>query len=77
MVIDFSLGKVIATPHEVVVKLIGDNMVTLQAHADALQLLGRGANVILAHGAETKWSIKLDDEQQLQALASAIGIDVQ
>ncbi|AUI88183.1 PTS sugar transporter subunit IIA [Vibrio azureus] len=76
MVIDFSLGKIVATPHEVVIKLIGDNMVTLQAHTDALQLLGRGANVILAHGAETKWSIKLDDEQQLQALASAIGIDV-
>ncbi|CAK4075864.1 DUF3389 domain-containing protein [Vibrio sp. MarTm2] len=77
MVIDFKSGKVIVTPHELVVKLVGEHMVTLQAQTDALQLIGRGANVIAANGSETKWSIKLDDEQQLRAIANEIGIEIQ
>ncbi|KHT51740.1 DUF3389 domain-containing protein [Vibrio sinaloensis] len=77
MVIDFKSGKVIVTPHELVVKLVGEHMVTLQAQIDALQLIGRGANVIAANGSETKWSIKLDDEQQLRAIANEIGIEIQ
>ncbi|MEF1173377.1 DUF3389 domain-containing protein [Vibrio sinaloensis] len=77
MVIDFKSGKVIVTPHELVVKLVGEHMVTLQAQTDALQLIGRGANVIAANGSETKWSIKLDDEQQLKAIANEIGIEIQ
>ena len=77
MVIEFSLGKLIATQHEIVIKLTGSAMVTLQAQIDAVQLLARGANVVLANGAETKWSIKLDDEDQLCQLAQEIGIKVQ
>ncbi|BCN26083.1 DUF3389 domain-containing protein [Vibrio alfacsensis] len=77
MVIEFSLGKIIATQREVVIKLTGASMVTLQAQTDAIQLLGRGANVVLAHGAETKWSIKLDNDEQIRQLAQEIGIDVQ
>lgn len=77
MVIDFKSGKVIVTPHELVVKLVGEHMVTLQAQTDALQLIGRGANVIAANGSETKWSIKLEDEQQLRAIANEIGIEIQ
>ncbi len=77
MVIEFSLGKIIATQREVVIKLTGASMVTLQAQTDAIQLLGRGSNVVLAHGAETKWSIKLDNEEQIRQLAQEIGIDVQ
>ena len=76
MVIDFSIGKIIATPHEVVIKLMGLNMTVLQAQVDAVQLLGGGANVILAHSSEVKWSIKLDNETQLQEIAAAIGIDI-
>ncbi|TOP12412.1 PTS sugar transporter subunit IIA [Vibrio parahaemolyticus] len=77
MVIEFSLGKIIATQREIVIKLTGEGMVTLQAQTDALQLLGRGANVVLVHGAECKWSIKLDNEEQLIQLAQEIGIDIQ
>lgn len=77
MVIEFSIGKIIATQREIVIKLSGNNMVTLQAQTDAIQLLGRGANVVLVHGAESKWSIKLDDEAQLHQLAQEIGIDIQ
>ncbi|TMX56404.1 DUF3389 domain-containing protein [Vibrio rotiferianus] len=77
MVIEFSLGKIIATQREIVIKLSGNGMVTMQAQTDAIQLIGRGANVVLAHGAESKWSIKLDDEDQLHQLAQEIGIDIQ
>ncbi|CAH1560189.1 MULTISPECIES: DUF3389 domain-containing protein [unclassified Vibrio] len=77
MVIEFSLGKIIATQREIVIKLSGNGMVTMQAQTDAIQLLGRGANVVLANGAESKWSIKLDAEDQLRQLAQEIGIDIQ
>ncbi len=77
MVIEFSLGKIIATQREVVIKLTGDSMVTLQAQTDAIQLLGRGANVVLSHGAECKWSVKLDNEDQLKQLSQEIGLDIQ
>ncbi|HHF2931374.1 TPA: DUF3389 domain-containing protein [Vibrio alginolyticus] len=77
MVIEFSLGKIIATQREIVIKLSGSAMVTLQAQTDTIQLLGRGANVVLSHGAECKWSIKLDNEEQLAELSREIGIDIQ
>ncbi|MFB5140580.1 DUF3389 domain-containing protein [Vibrio diabolicus] len=77
MVIEFSLGKIIATQREIVIKLSGSAMVTLQAQTDSIQLLGRGANVVLSHGAECKWSIKLDNEEQLADLAREIGIVIQ
>ncbi|MCR9538689.1 DUF3389 domain-containing protein [Vibrio alginolyticus] len=77
MVIEFSLGNIIATQREIVIKLSGSAMVTLQAQTDAIQLLGRGANVVLSHGAECKWSIKLDNEEQLAELSREIGIDIQ
>ncbi|MCZ0757853.1 DUF3389 domain-containing protein [Vibrio diabolicus] len=77
MVIEFSLGKIIATQREIVIKLSGSAMVTLQAQTDSIQLLGRGANVVSSHGAECKWSIKLDNEEQLADLAREIGIVIQ
>jgi len=77
MVIEFSSGKVIATSHEIVVKLNHEAMVTLQAQVDAVTLIGRGANVIAANGSETKWSIKLDNEAQLQQLAQETSIAIQ
>lgn len=77
MVIDFEGGKIIVTAHEVVVKIIGTHMITLQATVDALQLIGRGANVISANGAETKWSIKLDNPQQLELIAQQTSLPIQ
>ncbi len=77
MVVEFKSGKVIVTPHEVVIKLSGEHMVTLQAQVDAVQLIGRGANVIAANGSETKWSIKLDNAEQLSEIAQQIGCKVE
>ncbi|USD34181.1 MULTISPECIES: DUF3389 family protein [Vibrio] len=77
MVIKFKSGKIIVTVHEIVVKVASEHMITLSAQIDAIQLIGRGVNVIAANGSETKWSIKLDNAQQLSEIASEIGIDIQ
>ncbi|WP_114764706.1 DUF3389 domain-containing protein [Vibrio rhodolitus] len=77
MLIEFSAGKIIATPHEIVVKIAGNQMITLQAQTDAIQLIGRGANVVAVNCSEAKWSLKLDNEQQLLELANQIGIAIQ
>ncbi|ENM5882739.1 DUF3389 domain-containing protein [Vibrio metoecus] len=76
MVIQFKGGKIILTPHEVVVRLGSENMVTLQAYSDAITLMGNGANVLVANGSEAKWSLKLDDEAQLRTIAQTLGCDV-
>ncbi|MGF1748318.1 DUF3389 domain-containing protein [Vibrio cionasavignyae] len=74
MMVEFSGGKVLMTPHEIVVRLTG-NHVTLQAQVDAVQLI-LPACVISANGAECKWSIRLDNQQQLQQIANETGIEV-
>ncbi|WP_277206968.1 DUF3389 family protein [Vibrio misgurnus] len=75
MVIQFTGGKIILSVHEVVVRL-DRHSVTLQAHADAITLMGKGANVMIANGSESKWSIKLDDEIQLRSIADMLACDV-
>lgn len=76
MVIEFKSGKIIVTAHELVIRLQGDHHVTLQAQNEAVELIGRGANVVAVNGSEAKWSIKLDNEQQLHQLAQELGCDV-
>ncbi len=73
MVIEFQYGKIIVTQHELVVRLEGEHRATLQATADSVQLIGGGANVVVANGSEAKWSIKLDDEQQLIQISEQLG----
>ncbi|MGF1773215.1 DUF3389 domain-containing protein [Vibrio wakamikoensis] len=74
MVIDISSGKVIVTPHEVVVRYqVGQ--ITLQSQVDALQLI-LPACILSANGAECKWSIKLDDESQVKAISEACSIEI-
>ncbi|MCL9776630.1 DUF3389 domain-containing protein [Vibrio methylphosphonaticus] len=74
MTVEFSGGKVLMTPHEIVVRLSG-NHTTLQAQVDAVQLI-LPACVISANGAECKWSIRLDNPQQIQLIANETGIEV-
>ncbi|MGR5178174.1 DUF3389 family protein [Vibrio parahaemolyticus] len=74
MIVEFSQGKVIVTSHEVVVRLSG-SVATLQAQVDALQLI-LPACVLSANGAECKWSIKLDNSQQIQTIAEQTSIEV-
>ncbi|KHT61881.1 PTS sugar transporter subunit IIA [Photobacterium gaetbulicola] len=77
MTIIFSAGRIIANQREVVVRLDGDARVTLQASADDVTLLGKGVNVITAVGSGVNWSLRLDSEQQLAALADTLGIAIQ
>lgn len=76
MVIDFKSGKIVVTPFELVVRLNGEHRVTMQAQSDAVQLIGKGANVISVNGSEAKWSIKLDNEQQLQQIGAELGCEI-
>lgn len=76
MVIDFKSGKIVVTPFELVVRLNGEHRVTLQAQSEAVQLIGKGANVISVNGSEAQWSIKLDNEQQLQQIAAELGCEI-
>lgn len=74
MTVEFSGGKVLMTPHEIVVRL-ASNQATLQAQVDAVQLI-LPACVISANGAECKWSIRLDNQEQIQQIANETGIEV-
>lgn len=75
MVIEFSGGKIIVTAQEIMCR-INQGSVTLQSSGDSVTLLGAGANVILANSGEVKWSIKLDNEQQLLAIGDYLGCDI-
>lgn len=77
MIIEFSQGKIIANQYEIVVRLSQMASVTMQCQIEALQLIGRGANVITAHDMQCQWSIKLDSEQQLQQLADFLCLPIQ
>ncbi|WP_163920441.1 DUF3389 domain-containing protein [Photobacterium sp. Alg240-V54] len=75
MIITFSQGKIIATQHEVVIRIEGDCRITMQAQVDELTLIG-GGNVITAVGSGLNWSVKLDTDEQMQQLAAEIGIAI-
>ncbi len=76
MVIEFSAGKIIVTQFEIVIRVTGSHHISMQAQTDAISLIGRGANVIAVQGAESTWSIKLDNESQLNEVAQALGIGI-
>ncbi|WP_375749838.1 DUF3389 domain-containing protein [Vibrio sp. HN007] len=75
MIIEFKSGKIIANQFELVIRIAGEQMITMQAQVDAVELIS-GANVVMVNGSECKWSIKLDNEEQLHQLSHEIGIDI-
>ncbi|WP_434139278.1 DUF3389 domain-containing protein [Photobacterium leiognathi] len=75
MIIEFEQGKIIATQHEVVVRINGNARINLQAQIDELTLIA-GANVVTAVGSGINWSVKLDSNEQLQLLADEIDIAI-
>ncbi|MBP2701929.1 DUF3389 domain-containing protein [Photobacterium lucens] len=75
MIIEFEQGKIVATQHEVVVRINGNARINLQAQIDELTLIA-GANVVTAVGSGINWSVKLDSNEQLQLLADEIGIAI-
>ncbi len=73
MIIEFHGGKLVATPYELTVRLSGANSVTLHAQTDLIELIG-GANVVIANSGDCKWSLNLDNSEQLETLARFIGV---
>ncbi|CAH0536870.1 DUF3389 family protein [Vibrio marisflavi] len=76
MVLEYKNGKIIMTPHEIVVKTSGENMVVMQASAENVVLIGNGANVLSANTGDMKWSIKLDSEEHLTQIAQQLGCEI-
>lgn len=76
MLIKFNQGRIVANNRDIMVKLEGDAKVTLQAQVDEVSLIG-SANVITALGSGLSWSVRLDNREQLDSLAAAIGIAIQ
>ena len=73
MVIEFSGGRVIVSPQEVLVKLATG--VSLYAMVDDLRLLSAG-NIMVADAGAVRWHLTLDDETQLVDIAECLGIDI-
>ncbi|MCG9736837.1 DUF3389 domain-containing protein [Shewanella insulae] len=73
MVIEFSGGRVIVSPQEVLVKLTSG--VSLYAMVDDLRMLSAG-NIMVADGGAVRWHLALDDANQLADIAECLGIDI-
>lgn len=73
MLVEFSQGKLIATEFEVQIRLNMANVV-LQAAAEDISLRLEPP-MIIANGGGVRWSIKLDNTNQLDALQALLGID--
>ena len=76
MKITFSEGDIIATQHEIVVRLKNNSRTTIQAEIDSLTIIA-WANVIIAVGRSIKWALIIDDEIQLKQLSQEIGIAIE
>ncbi|WP_325894423.1 DUF3389 family protein [Grimontia sp. NTOU-MAR1] len=74
MVITIPCGRIIATMHEVMVKL-QENQMTLQAQTDDISLLGEPC-MLIANGGTVKWSLSLGSEENLIAVSEATGIAI-
>ncbi|GLO63682.1 PTS sugar transporter subunit IIA [Vibrio sp. MACH09] len=76
MVIPIEGGKIIVNAFELVVRLDDAYKTTLQAQNDAIQLIGKGANVISVNGSECKWSVKLPQAEQLEQIAKEMSLPI-
>ncbi|MDD1779808.1 DUF3389 domain-containing protein [Enterovibrio sp. ZSDZ35] len=74
MVIQITGGRVIATMHEVMVKL-QENKATLQAQVDDIAILA-APKMLVVSGGSINWSISLETDENVQALSEATGIAV-
>ncbi|MEM5505670.1 DUF3389 domain-containing protein [Shewanella frigidimarina] len=75
MVIDFSLGKIIVTLHEIQCRF-HDSQLVLAASVDDISCFHQGL-VIVADAGTVRWSLKLDNPAQLEALLNHTGIHAQ
>lgn len=72
MIIPFSQGRIIATANELQCRLDG-NSIVMQAMVDDIRLLSPSL-LIVADAGVVKWSIKLDNRAQFDALLAETGL---
>lgn len=76
MLIEFSQGKIIVTPHEIVVRFASLPQCVLQAEQSAVSLFGSGANILMANVGGVKWSVKLDTQEQIELISQELGCEI-
>ncbi|SJL83869.1 DUF3389 family protein [Vibrio palustris] len=76
MRIEFSRGILIVTPHEILIRLTDMPDTVLQAQQESITLFGQEANVIMANGGGVKWSIKVDNTDQLKWISEELGCEI-
>lgn len=74
MVIEFSGGRLIVSPQEVLVKL-SPSGASLYAMADDVRLL-RAGNIIVADAGAVRWHLTLDEPEQLTEVADCLGVAI-
>lgn len=72
MTLDFEQGKIIVTPHELMLRFTDAHRLTLQVQTDAIQLMGP---VLVVHDAQTRFSMHLGVEL-IQQISDITGIAV-
>lgn len=77
MLINIPDAKIIVSPHSVVVRLEGESKISMEAQAEVIDLIGRGANVISANSGHSRWSIKLENREQLELIARELGLPIE
>ncbi|CAM4094385.1 MULTISPECIES: DUF3389 family protein [Vibrio] len=72
MTLDFELGKIIVNAHELMIRIDGEQRLTLHAQTDAIQLLGQ---VLVVTDAQSRFSLKLP-EAVIAEISQTTGIPV-
>ncbi|MCE0495734.1 DUF3389 family protein [Vibrio salinus] len=75
MVINYSAGKIIVTPMEIVIRVSVSGGITMQAYRDTITLYG-DACVIAANSGDAKWSLTLDNQEQLCLISKETGVEI-
>ncbi|NKF51603.1 DUF3389 family protein [Shewanella sp. WXL01] len=73
MIISFSQGRLIVTAQEVQCRIVKSNLV-MAASVDDLTIYRQG-RVIVADAGTVRWSVSLDDDEQLQQVLAETGLD--
>ncbi|ASJ96638.1 DUF3389 family protein [Shewanella marisflavi] len=74
MVIEFSGGRLIVSPQEVLVKLNASGA-SLYAMADDVRLLSAG-HIMVADAGAVQWHLTLDGPEQLAEVADCLGVAI-
>ncbi|MGB2079504.1 MAG: DUF3389 family protein [Vibrio sp.] len=77
MSLTFSQGRIIVSSREIQIRFDAMPQTRLQAQVDALKLLGGGVNLIIAHDMDCQWTLRLDNDEQLQQIADATGLAIE